>query len=252
MNRFDPKKELENIRREADEIVGRHRLKRVLLIWLILAVLFGSIFIYMNSPLKENTINQNEQILEIKDTTEKYVKFNLIRNEYKLLKEANPQANYEIDPEVGGQYCTSDSSILITINTDQSAVLSFKDSGRIEKPLLLERYRWNKYQTIDTLNQLEQKFKWMDYHGGLNEFYISQNDVPIAYIGISGYSEITQYPEILSGKRIPLTRITAMEVFDDSGNCVLRDTNNELIISELKKGLYYWNYDNINEELIKY
>ena len=151
----------------------------------------------------------------------------------------------------------------ISINVGDDQVLNWKTSKEKGKlTYIVEQYRWNKWikagevEGVGTDGEQEYKFK-VTTHSGENKFRVKQVD----YTGRPRMStaatfidtevkEVEFYPKKVK-KEITFTQKTKYEIFDSFGNIVKKGFGDKIDCVTLKKGLYYLNYDNTNDEFSK-
>lgn len=136
--------------------------------------------------------------------------------------------------------------------SEESGVLTF----------VVEQYRWNKWVYVGEVEGLGRTGKSNAYsfkitpHSGENKFRVKQVD----YTGVPRYSPTvtytsTQTPVQFNPKKVEadinFTAETMFEVYDIHGNIVKKGYSNKIDATNLKKGLYYLNYDNSTEEFMK-
>ena len=151
----------------------------------------------------------------------------------------------------------------ISINVGDDQVLNWKTNKETGKlTYIVEQYRWNKWIKVGevegngTPGEQDYKFK-VTTHSGENKFRVKQVD----YTGRPRMStaatfidtemkEVEFYPKKVK-KEITFTQKTKYEIFDSFGNIVKKGFGEKIDCTTLKKGLYYLNYDNTNDEFSK-
>ncbi|GAB4377547.1 MAG: hypothetical protein Kow0075_06220 [Salibacteraceae bacterium] len=136
--------------------------------------------------------------------------------------------------------------------TDEAGVLTF----------IIEQYRWNKWVYVGEVEGKGRTGKVNEYsfkitpHSGENKFRVKQVD----YTGIPRYSPVATFqsndpPVTFSPTKvedkIEFSRETMYEIYDIHGNIVKKGFAKQVDVSNLKKGLYYLNYDNSTSEFMK-
>ncbi|MEX2597216.1 MAG: hypothetical protein WEC59_09850 [Salibacteraceae bacterium] len=155
-----------------------------------------------------------------------------------------------------------------TFETENIAVTNdgvLKWSTKNEAGILtyvVEQFRWNKWVYVGevegagrTGNINSYSFK-ITPHSGENKFRVKQVD----YTGVPRYSPTASFMSDKSAvdfnpkkveDNITFTAETMYEVFDIHGNIVKKGYSSKLDATNLKKGLYYLNYDNSTSEFMK-
>lgn len=130
----------------------------------------------------------------------------------------------------------------------------------------IEQYKWNKWIVIGEVNG-EGKSSKTDYsfdiipHSGENKIRVSQTDntgnkrtsKEIKFVSnVKSPELITEndYKSIkfvVNGKSVE----TKYEIFDAFGNILKKGLNDEVDFSNLEKGIYYVNFDNENQKIVK-
>lgn len=135
-----------------------------------------------------------------------------------------------------------------------------KESGKLD--FIVEQYRWNKWVKVGevagkgTPSDNTYEFK-VTPHSGENQFRVKQVD----YTGKPRYStvkkhrdpsipEVTFNPKRVS-KEIIFSGETLYEIYDQFGNIVKRGYTDKVPCENLKKGIYYLNFDNKTDNFIK-
>lgn len=146
----------------------------------------------------------------------------------------------------------SSSGTLTWNTTDEAGVLTY----------VVEQYRWNKWVYVGEVDGAGITGKTNSYsfqctpHSGENKFRVKQID----YTGIPRYSptaEFTSTVPFVTGatakvdRSISFSAETMYEVYDIHGNIVKKGFSSTIDASNLKKGIYYLNYDNSTIEFMK-
>lgn len=146
----------------------------------------------------------------------------------------------------------SNAGLLSWSTTDEAGVLTY----------VVEQYRWNKWVYVGEVDGAGRTGKTNAYsfqvtpHSGENKFRVKQID----YTGIPRYSPAAEYTStvaVVSGatakveKSISFSAETMFEVYDIHGNIVKKGYSNSIDATNLKKGIYYLNYDNSTIEFMK-
>jgi len=151
---------------------------------------------------------------------------------------------------------------LVSISIDTTGELTWKTKGELGKlPFTVEHLWWKKWVKLGVVLgkgtpwENEYSFK-VSSHSGENQLRIKQVDDS----GNPRYSKILTYlstvPEVRFGPKkitnlIVFTAKTNYEIYDNFGKLLLSGFGNKVNSYKLKKGKYYLNYDNKNEEFIK-
>lgn len=119
---------------------------------------------------------------------------------------------------------------------------------------IVEQFRWNKWIKVGEVDgtgtSAENTYEFkITPHSGENKFRVKQID----YSGKPRYSQASRYlstvpaitfSPIKAKDVVDFTGETLFEVFDQFGNIVKKGYGNKVEITNLKKGIYYLNYDN--------
>jgi hypothetical protein len=150
-----------------------------------------------------------------------------------------------------------------SIAVGSDGVLKWSASG--ESGILtyiVEQYRWNKWVYVGEVEGKRRTGSASSYsfkvtpHSGENKFRVKQVD----YTGVPNYSPTATFnssapavsyspPKVTD--KIDFTAETMFEVYDIHGNIVKKGYSNKIDASNLKKGMYYLNYDNSTVEILK-
>ena len=139
-----------------------------------------------------------------------------------------------------------------------------EESGKLN--FMVEQYKWNKWVVIGEVNGIgtpelnEYSFNVLP-HSGENTIRLSQIDNTSkkrVTKSVSFTAESIEQPTlqnlknekelefVVNGKRVK----TKYEVFDAFGNIVKKGYNSVIDYSNLKKGVYHVNFDNLNEKIV--
>ena len=159
----------------------------------------------------------------------------------------NPKSTFKI-----GSISVSSAALLSWTATDEAGVLTF----------FIEQYRWNKWVYVGEVEGGGRTGKTNSYsfqltpHSGENKFRVKQVD----YTGVPRYSPtaehtsaiptVTGVPERVDAS-ITFSSETMFEVYDIHGNIVKKGFSGTIDASNLKKGIYYLNFDNSTKEFMK-
>jgi len=159
----------------------------------------------------------------------------------------NPKSTFETQ-----SIAISNEGILKWSTTNEAGVLAY----------VVEQYRWNKWVYVGEVEGAGRTGAVNNYafkitpHSDENKFRVKQID----YTAVPRYSPTATY---MSSKpvvdfnpkkvesNIEFTAETMFEVFDVHGNIVKKGYSSQIDVTNLKKGLYYLNFDNATSEFIK-
>lgn len=152
----------------------------------------------------------------------------------------------------------------ITISDDKLKWSTTNENGKL--PFIIEQYRWNKWVGVGEVAGLgtptpnKYEFK-VSPHSGENIFRVVQID----HSGEKRASEQVKFKSSLtaviktpaivkdliqfSSNEKPIE--TRYEIYDAYGNIVKKGVGNSVNCSNLRKGVYYINFDNTNEKFVK-
>ena len=152
---------------------------------------------------------------------------------------------------------------VVSMNVTQDATLKWKTTNETGKlDFVVEQYRWNKWIKVGevagkgTPEEHDYQFK-ITPHSGENQFRVKQVD----YTGKPRYSTVKKYrdPSIQEvtfepkkvSKEIIFSGETLFEIYDQFGNIVRRGFDSKINCTNLKKGVFYLNYDNKTDSFVK-
>lgn len=151
---------------------------------------------------------------------------------------------------------------VIELNITKDAIFKWKTKNETGKlPFTIEQFRWNKWIKVGevegkgTSGENDYTFK-ITPHSGENQFRVKQVD----YTGRPRYSKsarhISPMPEITFSPikvkdDIMFTSETMFEIYDSYGNIVKKGFADKVDVSNLKKSIYYLNFDNKTDKFIK-
>ena len=163
----------------------------------------------------------------------------------------NPKSTYEI----------------VSMSVDPNFTFKWTTKGETGKlTYQIEQFRWNKWvkvgemEGVGSMVQNEYSFK-VTPHSGNNKFRVKQVDytgqprISRTVEAASSIGEITFSPAKVTkeigfySKDVPVE--TLYEVYDQYGNIVKKGFASKIDASDLQKGAYYLNYDNIMAEFLK-
>ena len=126
---------------------------------------------------------------------------------------------------------------------------------------IVEQFRWNKWIKVGEVDGVgtgaENAYSFqITPHSGENKFRVKQVD----YSGKPRYSQASRYVStvgeiafspIKAKTEVVFTGETLFEVYDSYGNIVKKGFGEKVEVSNLKKGIYYLNYDNKTNTFMK-
>lgn len=154
-----------------------------------------------------------------------------------------------------------------SITIDNNGNLKWKTSGEQGKlPFVIEQYRWNKWVAIGEVegkgsgNPNDYQFK-VTPHSGENTVRVSQID----HSGTKRSSSEVKFKSTVPPVEKSPTKVkneikftsngvavqTRYEIYDAYGNIVKKGVGSSVNCSNLLRGVYYINFDNVNEKFIK-
>lgn len=151
---------------------------------------------------------------------------------------------------------------IVNMNIDRDGTFEWttrKETGKLT--FIIEQFRWNKWvyvgekDGVGSSSENTYSFK-ITPHSGENKFRVKQVDYSRkprysqAAKFVSGAAEITFSP-VKAKTEVNFTRETQFEVYDSFGNIVKKGYSNKVDVSNLKKGIYYLNYDNKTDTFVK-
>jgi len=159
----------------------------------------------------------------------------------------NPKSTFETQ-----SISISNDGVLKWSTTNEAGVLAY----------IVEQYRWNKWVYVGEVEGAVRTGAVNNYsfkitpHSGENKLRVKQVD----YTAVPRYSPTATYmsskpvvdfnPKKIEDK-IDFTSETMFEVFDIHGNIVKKGYSDKIDATNLKKGLFYLNYDNATSEFMK-
>jgi hypothetical protein len=156
---------------------------------------------------------------------------------------------------------------IVKMNISSEGKLDFTTKGEQGKlPFFIEQYRWNKWvvsgEVLGKGNGEENAYSFLvSPHSGENKVRIVQID----HSGIKRPSEevkfISNFPVVKKTPAKVKNQIqfiankspieTRYEIYDAYGNIVKKGVGDYVNCSNLLRGVYYINFDNVNEKFIK-
>ncbi len=170
-----------------------------------------------------------------------------------------------INPEVLLPNSTFEVKEIKCSNTGKLTWSTIEESGKLTYQI--EQYKWNKWIVIGEVAGQGKGVK-TDYvfnvipHSGENKVRVSQTDNTgnkRASKEVKFVSTAVNAPSIVSDNKYKSIKFvfngekveTKYEIYDAFGNILKKGMNNEVDFSDLSKGIYYVNYDNKNEKIVK-
>jgi hypothetical protein len=154
-----------------------------------------------------------------------------------------------------------------SIEVSSNGLLTWKTTDEHGKlPYIIEQYRWNKWVSIGEVqgkgNVGVNSYEFQaSPHSGENKIRVIQVDHSGAKRTssevkfVSSLAVVTKSPTKVkniinfSSNGVPVE--TRYEIFDAYGSIVKKGVGNSVNCENLIKGIYYINYDNVNEKFIK-
>ncbi|MCT4559980.1 MAG: hypothetical protein N4A41_01260 [Crocinitomicaceae bacterium] len=153
------------------------------------------------------------------------------------------------------------------IKISETGRLTWTTSGEKGKlPFVIEQYRWNKWVAVGEVQgkgtESENTYEFqVTPHSGENRIRVAQFD----HTGKGRYSTEVKFdsalPPVSKSPAMVKDRIefkannqpveTRYEIYDAYGNIVKKGVGSVVNCANLVKGVYYINYDNVNEKFIK-
>ncbi len=151
---------------------------------------------------------------------------------------------------------------MVNIKISNTGLLEWETKNETGKlPFIVEQFRWNKWIKIGevegkgTATNNAYSFQVVP-HSGENMFRVKQID----YTNEPNISKTSRYRANTAEVNLKALKITKMleftsetmyEIYDSYGNIVKKGFSASVDCENLKKGIYYINYDNKTEEFIK-
>jgi len=177
-----------------------------------------------------------------------------------VVKHKDDCAPKVLNPEVLNPKSTFETQS-IAVGNDEVLKWSTKNEAGV-LTYIVEQFRWNKWVYVGEVEGAGRTGKVNSYsfkvtpHSGENKFRVKQVD----YTGVPRYSSSATFmssqttldfnPKKVESD-IAFTGETMFEVYDVHGNIVKKGYANKVDCSNLKKGLYYLNFDNATAEFMK-
>lgn len=159
---------------------------------------------------------------------------------------------------------------LIKMSVDPDGTLKWQTKGESGKlPYVIEQFKWNKWVKVGevegkgTNGPNEYSYKVVP-HSGKNQFRVKQTDYtnqarPSKPVDLQSSVPELSFSPARADKKITFheannnnkTVETQYEIYDQYGNVVKKGFGSEVDVSNLKKGVYYLNYDKTMTEFIK-
>lgn len=151
---------------------------------------------------------------------------------------------------------------IVNMNISKEGVFEWTTSNETGKlTFVIEQFRWNKWIKVGEIDGLgtstENKYQFkIEDHSGENKFRVKQID----YSGKPRYSQAARFvstKEIVTFAPIKVKDIitfsseTLFEIYDSYANIVKKGYGSTVDVTNLKKGIYYLNYDSKSETFVK-
>jgi len=128
------------------------------------------------------------------------------------------------------------------------------ENGKL--PFVVEQYRWNKWVKVGEVpgkGKSDPTFYSVPYvpHSGENKIRVKQLDAiaprmsePVKYRSMTPEVKIENKDIEKIGAELNFSDQTDYEIFDSFGNIMAKGRGSSVDVANLKKGMYYLNYDN--------
>lgn len=151
---------------------------------------------------------------------------------------------------------------VVNMNVSKDGVFEWTTSNETGKlTFVIEQFRWNKWIKVGEIDGLgtstENKYQFkIEDHSGENKFRVKQID----YSGKPRYSQAARFvstKEVVTFAPIKVKDIitfsseTLFEIYDSYANIVKKGYGSTVDVTNLKKGIYYLNYDSKSETFVK-
>ena len=151
---------------------------------------------------------------------------------------------------------------IVSMSINNDGGLEWSTTGETGKlTFIVEQFRWNKWIKVGEVDGVgkssENKYSFkITPHSGENKFRVKQVD----YSGKPRYSQASRYlapigeisfDPIKVRDDLLFTGETLFEIYDSYANIVKKGFGSKIDASNLKKGIYYINYDNKTETFVK-
>lgn len=151
---------------------------------------------------------------------------------------------------------------LVSMTVDSIGMLRWKTMNETDKlPFTIEQFRWNKWVEIGEVEgkggpQPNEYSFQVNLHSGKNLIRVKQAHYSGFFHTPPPVSIASDVPEVelLSGKidhQIEFSTATMYELYDRSGNLLLKGAAKTIDCSQLREGMYYLNYDNVMTRIKK-
>lgn len=214
---------------------------------------FCVIAVYVNGDVTTDQVNSSAFEIDFSNLSLKEGSPVTVKIQHKL--DCLPKV---LNPEVLRPRSTFET---ISININEDEVLRWKTSGEQGKlTYVIEQYRWSKWVKAGEVDGSgdpgthSYDFK-ISPHSGDNKYRVKQID----YTGKPRISPSTDFSSNIAAISIPNPRVkdkleftgeTLYEIYDTYGNLVKKGFGQNIGVTNLKKGLYYINYDSKTGEVV--
>ena len=215
---------------------------------------FCVIAVYVNGDVTTDQVNSSAFEIDFSTLSLKVGAPVTVKIQHKL--DCLPKV---LNPEVLRPRSTFD-ALSIEVSGDQ--ILKWKtvnEQGKLT--YIIEQYRWSKWVKVGEVDgngeETEQSYEFkLTPHSGENKFRVKQIDYtgkprisPNASYLDPAIAEIT-IPNPKVKDNLEFTGETLYEIYDTYGNLVKKGFGQSIGVNNLKKGLYYINYDSKTGEVV--
>ena len=214
---------------------------------------FCVIAVYVNGDVTTDQVNSSAFEIDFSNLSLKVGSPVTVKIQHKL--DCLPKV---LNPEVLRPRSTFET---ISININEDEVLQWKTSEEQGKlTYIIEQYRWSKWVKAGEVDgngdsgTHSYDFK-ISPHSGDNKYRVKQID----YTGKPRISPSSDFSSAIAAISIPNPRVkdkleftgeTLYEIYDTYGNLVKKGFGRNIGVTNLKKGLYYINYDSKTGEVV--
>ena len=147
----------------------------------------------------------------------------------------------------------------VSIKVEAGNMLKWTTQEEMSKlPYTIEQYRWNKWVKVGEIEgkgsmSINEYLYKITPHSGTNKLRVKQVDFSKEH----RYSNEVQFkadvPEVTftldkTISKLDFSQETMYEIYNEFGNVVKKGVGSEVDISNLEKGVYYFNYDNKTDQ----
>lgn len=150
----------------------------------------------------------------------------------------------------------------VSIKVENGNMLKWVTQEEMSKlPYTIEQYRWNKWVKVGevegkgSMGNNEYEYK-IAPHSGANKFRVKQVDFSKEPRYSNEVQVKSDVPEVSftvdnSVTKLSFSQETMYEIYNEFGNVVKKGFGSEVDVSNLPKGIYYFNYDNKTDQFVK-